>query len=73
VATLNLDLLKGLCESPGISGREDQIRSLVIDEMRPLVDTQSIDILGNVIGVKRGNGGPKVMVAAHIDEIGFLV
>jgi tetrahedral aminopeptidase len=73
VSTLNLELLKRLCESPGIPGREDTIRAIVVEEMRPLFDDLSVDIMGNVVGVKRGNGGPKVMIAAHIDEIGFLV
>src|SRR5579883_2214343 len=74
VATsVNLDLLKRLTETPGTSGREEQVRELVISEMRPLVDEISVDALGNVIGVKHGSGKAKVMLAAHMDEIGFLV
>jgi putative aminopeptidase FrvX len=73
LATINIDLLKRLCEAPGIPGREDTIRPIVVEALRPLVDEISVDILGNVIGVKRGNGGPKVMIAAHMDEIGFFV
>lgn len=71
--TINLDLLKRLTEIPGTSGREEQVRELVLREMRPLVDEVSVDALGNVIGVKRGSGTTKVMLAAHMDEIGFLV
>lgn len=70
---MNFDLLKRLCETPGISGREERQRSLVAEEMRPLVDNIKVDAMGNVIGLKRGDGGPKVMLAAHIDEIGFMV
>lgn len=70
---MNLDLLRRLCETPGIPGREDRIREVVIEELRPLVDTLRVDALGNVVGVKPGRGGPRVMVAAHVDEIGFLV
>ncbi len=73
MATFNVDLLKRLCETPGIPGREDQIRSVVIEEMRPLFDDLSVDIMGNVVGVKNSSGGPKVMIAADVDEIGFLV
>jgi putative aminopeptidase FrvX len=69
----NFDLLKRLCESPGIPGREDAIRAVVREELASLVDEISVDALGYVIGVKRGNGGPRVMLAGHIDEIGFLV
>jgi tetrahedral aminopeptidase len=71
--SLNIDLLSRICESPGIPGREDVIRDLVRSEMASVVDDISIDALGNVVGVRRGEGGPRVMVAAHIDEIGFFV
>jgi endoglucanase len=68
----NFALLKQLCATPGIAGREDAVRAVVIDELRPLVDELRVDALGNVVGAKRG-GGPRVMVAAHMDEIGFFV
>ena len=71
--SINFDLLKTLCETPGVSGREDKVRDLVIEELRPLTDEISVDTLGNVIAVKKGTGGPRVMLAAHLDEIGFLV
>src|SRR5918992_4027476 len=52
-ANVNLDLLKRLCETPGIPGREDRIRAVVIEELRPLVDELRVDALGNVVAVKR--------------------
>lgn len=70
--SLNLDLLRRLCAAPGIAGREDRVRALVIDELRPLVDELHVDALGSVVATKRGDG-PRVMVAAHMDEIGFFV
>src|SRR5262249_11696056 len=70
---VNFDLLKRLCETPGVPGREERMRRLVAEEMRPLVDELSVDVMGNLIGKKRGSGGPTVMIAAHVDEIGFLV
>jgi tetrahedral aminopeptidase len=70
---LNFDLLKRLCETPGVPSREEQMRALVIEELRPLVDEITVDAMGNVIGIKHGKGGPRVMLAAHMDEIGFLV
>lgn len=70
---IDVDLLKRLCEAPGIPGREEQIREVTLSAMRGIVDDISVDALGNVIGVRRGSGGPKVMIAAHMDEIGFLV
>jgi endoglucanase len=70
---LNIDLLKRLCETPGIAGREDAVRRVVREEMAGLVDEVQTDALGNLIGVRRGSGGPRVMLAAHMDEIGFMV
>lgn len=70
---LNYDLIKQICEAPGIPGREDAVRPIVIDALKPLVDEISVDALGNVIARKHGNGGPRVMLAAHMDEIGFIV
>ena len=70
---LNVALLKRLCELPGIAGREDAVRAVVEAELEGLVDELSVDALGNVIGVRRGRSGPRVMIAAHMDEIGFLV
>ena len=74
MSELNFDLLKRLCETPGVSSREEPIRKLVIEEIKPLVDSVEVDVMGNVIGLKKGSPtGPKVMIAAHMDEIGFLV
>lgn len=74
---MRLELLKRLCETPGIPGYEERIRALVIPELREVADEVSVDALGNVIAVKRGRGGAgprrKVMLAAHMDEIGFMV
>ena len=74
MSELNFDLLKRLCETPGISSREEQMRRLVADELRPLADSLEADVMGNVIATKKGaEGGPRVMIAAHTDEIGFVV
>jgi tetrahedral aminopeptidase len=73
VPEMNIDLLKRLCETPGVSGREGKIAALVRDELRPICDEVTVDPFGNVAGIRKGAGGPKVMLAAHTDEIGFLV
>ncbi len=70
---MNFDLLKRICETPGVPSREEQVRALVMDEMKGLVDEITVDSMGSVVGYKKGKGGPKVMLAAHMDEIGFLV
>ncbi len=70
---LNIDLLRQICELPGIPGREEAVRDFVREQLTPLVDEVSVDELGNLIGVRHGQGGPRVMLAAHLDEIGFMV
>jgi endoglucanase len=73
---LDIKLLTAICKAPGAPGYEHEIRKLVLKTVRPLVDEVSIDNMGNVIAVKRGINNPdgkKVMVAAHMDEIGFIV
>lgn len=73
MSDFNLDLLKTLCETPGISGREGRIAAIARDELRTVSDEVTVDPFGNVTGIHRGSGGPKIMLAAHTDEIGFLV
>lgn len=73
---INVSLLKQICEIAGAPGFESRVRNLVIQHVTPLVDEISIDNLGNVIAIKRGKRNPdgkRVMVAAHLDEIGFMV
>ncbi len=70
---LNEALFKRLVETPGVSGREEQQRVIAREALTPLVDTVTTDALGNVIGTKKGRDDVRVMIAAHMDEIGFLV
>lgn len=73
---INLALLKKLSETPGPSGFEQRIRQLIIQEVKPLVDQLIVDNLGNIIAIKKGtqsNVATKVMVAAHMDELGLMV
>ena len=66
-------MLKQICEIAGAPGFEQRIRKLVVKEVKPLVDELSVDTMGNVIAIKRGAERKKVMVAAHMDEISFIV
>ncbi|MBM3328961.1 MAG: M42 family metallopeptidase [Calditrichaeota bacterium] len=74
-----MELLKKLVEASGISGREERIRDIVVRELKPLVDDLRFDQMGNIIGFKTGTGKEpkggrkKVMLAGHMDEIGFIV
>jgi tetrahedral aminopeptidase len=68
------ELIKKLVEAYGPSGFEDQMRDLIRPEIESLVDELWVDAMGNLIGRKKGDGsGLKVMVAAHMDEIGVMV
>ncbi|MCK5467826.1 MAG: M42 family metallopeptidase [Cyclobacteriaceae bacterium] len=73
---LDVGLLKVICETAGAPGFEKQIRDLIIGIINPYVDEYHIDNLGNLVTFKKGlgkNTEKKVMVAAHMDEIGFVV
>ena len=69
----NLELLKQVCKVPGAPGYEQKIRQFIIDQVTPMVDEVRLDAMGNVIAIKKGVQDKKVMVAAHMDEIGFIV
>lgn len=69
----NFSLLKAICEAPGVSGFEHRIRNLILRQLKDLADEVEVDNMGNVIAIKRGKTRKRVMVAAHMDEIGFIV
>lgn len=72
---MNIPLLKALTETPGVPGREERVRDLVLKECKGLFDEVSVDPLGSVLARKkaRAKSARKVVIAAHIDEIGFYV
>ncbi len=67
------ELLTRLCSKPSPPGFEDGIRELIVEELKGVMDEVWIDSMGNVIGVKSGGGEGKVMLAAHMDEIGLMI
>ncbi len=70
---MNTELLRELVEGHGVPGQEDKIRKIVTRELKGICDL-STDYMGNLIAVKKGSGnGKKLMLAAHMDEIGFIV
>lgn len=70
---INVSLLKKICEIPGAPGFEQRIRRFVIDEVTPLANEVIVDNMGSIIAIKKGRESKKVMVAAHLDEISFIV
>jgi len=68
------ETLEKLSNAYGVTGREDEVASLMKKLLKPYVDEVKEDKLGNVIGIRKGEkNAPKVMLAAHMDEIGLLV
>jgi tetrahedral aminopeptidase len=70
---LNIELLAKICKTPGAPGFEQKIRALVLEELKDSVDEVQLDNMGNIYAIKRGKERKKVMIAAHMDEIGFIV
>lgn len=68
----NSELMKNLsnCFSP--SGREKNVRELIINEIKDYVDEINVDALGNLIARKKGNG-KKILFSAHMDQIGLII
>jgi len=67
----NLEKLSNAC---GVTGREKQVRDLMIQLLKPYADEIQVDKLENVIAIKKGNQkSPKIMLAAHMDEVGLMV
>ena len=78
---MNIDLLKRLCETPGVPGHEHRVRALIEREIEGLFDEVRTDPMGSLLcrrAPRRGNAPAgdtpqKVMLLCHMDEIGFLV
>ena len=70
-----LELLEKLCNATAVSGDEQEVRQIVLEEIKPFVDEVEVDALGNVLAKKFGSGEKRlrVMLAAHMDEIGFMI
>ncbi len=70
---INIPLLKKICTIPGAPGFEKRIRDFVLDEIKGLCDSVETDNMGNVYAIKKGKTSKRVMIGAHMDEIGFIV
>lgn len=70
---MNIQLLKEICETPGAPGYENRVRDLVIREVQSMGLEPEVDNMGNVTVILKGKEDKKVMVGAHMDEIGFMV
>src|SRR5690606_27092009 len=69
-----MELFKTLTELPGTPGNEHAVRRFMREQLAKYADEIVQDRLGGIFGIKRGNeDGPTVMVAGHMDEVGFMV
>jgi endoglucanase len=72
---MNLALLKQLSEAPGVPGREERVREILQTHAKKLFDTIAVDPLGSLIATKKASHkkAKRVLLACHMDEIGFYV
>jgi endoglucanase len=67
------EFLKQLVQTPSPSGYEHDVQKLVRDRIRPWCDSVRTDVMGNVFGIRNAEGRPRIMLAGHCDQIGFIV
>ena len=70
-----LDTLKTLCYLSGVSGTEDEVRDYILERVLPFSDGIFTDSMGNLIVTKKGlkQTGPRVLICAHMDEVGLII
>jgi putative aminopeptidase FrvX len=75
IGASQLKLLERLCNAIAVSGDEGEVRRIVLEQVKPHADDVRVDALGNVLVWKHGSGRGrlKVMLAAHMDEVGFMI
>ncbi|HET6821183.1 MAG TPA: M20/M25/M40 family metallo-hydrolase [Anaerolineales bacterium] len=73
--TPQLKLLERLCNVIAVSGDEGEVRKIVLEEVKPHADDVKVDTVGNVLVTRNGRGRKRarVMLDAHMDEVGFLI
>jgi endoglucanase len=67
------DLLQQLSEAIGVPGYETEVREIIRTRINEIVDHCTVDVLGNLIATRKKEDHPRVMIAAHMDEVGMMV
>ncbi len=71
---MNKDLAFKLSNVVGTSGREENVKKIMKKELKSYVDEMTEDNIGSLVALKKGEeNGPKIMLASHMDEVGFVV
>jgi len=75
IGNAQFKLLEKLCNACAVSGNEGEVRKIVLEEVKSYANEVKVDALGNVLVTKRGSGKnrPRVMLDAHMDEVGFIL
>ena len=75
IGASQIALLEKLCNATAVSGDEHEVRQIVLDEIKLIADEVKVDALGNILATRfgRGENRVQVMLAAHMDEIGFMI
>lgn len=69
-----MELMRELCLASGVSGGEDEVAEIIERELKDVADNIERDVMGNIIVTKKGSKkAPKIMLDAHMDEIGLMV
>lgn len=66
------NLLERLANAPGPSGFEEPVRKLMVEEMKPFASSVAFDGMGSIIATQ-GTAGPRIMIDAHMDELGGMI
>ncbi len=75
IGASQIKLLEKLCNAMGVSGDESEVRRIVLEEVKPHADEVKVDALGSVLVRKKGRGKKplRVLLDAHMDEVGFMI
>lgn len=75
IGNSQLKLVERLCNAVAVSSAEDEVRAIVMEEVHPHADDIKTDTIGNILVTKKGRGKKRlrVMLDAHMDEVGFVI
>lgn len=75
IGSPQIKLLEKLCNAMSVSGDEGEVRRIVLEEVKPYADEVKVDALGSVLVRKKGAGRKplRVLLDAHMDEVGFMI
>ncbi|MEJ2485221.1 MAG: hypothetical protein P8Y68_05750 [Anaerolineales bacterium] len=75
VGNPQIKLLERLSNACAVSGDEGAVRKIILEEIRAIADKLTIDSIGNILAIKKGSGKnlPRVMLSAHMDEVGLIL